>query len=347
MEPTVNARLMTQEQILALRVNRESEVDSCSDLLRSTTSNVFIFGPRGVGKTFLVRLIHAKLRKNAPEVFPFFLNATELAVFGAKGTGEAFPAMLLLQLISSIWREILQHSYSELLRTAETQKRAIKIEKRAQVCLQRIFLQLRYPDFTVTQENASEFSVSAIAKGGLSENLNIERKSVGILPYEFMEYLEELKSVVLPKVGISKLVGIIDEANMMPVEWQEAVVSRHIDIFSNRGMQFVLVAGFVPSLKTADIPRNFESVLELHGLRLTDVPRLLEVHFGERVKCFDRESIALLHNETAGNPREVVTLAERSLRRIEPEGSQGGRGVVESAIQEHKEMIQRLTKGLS
>jgi hypothetical protein len=342
MEVIANARVMSDGELLALRVDRDSEVGTCTELLMSTRGNVFIFGPRGIGKTFLVRLVHSKLRERGPEVFPFFLNATELAMFGAKGTGEVFPAMLLLQLISSIWRGLLRHPYSKLLESVERHKRAIKIENAVLGRLERLFIQLRYPKFSTTQENINEFSVSAIAKGGLKENLTTERKSVGILPYEFIEYLEELKTDIFPKVGISKCIGIIDEANMMPVEWQEAVVSRHIDIFSNRGMQFILVAGIVPPFSTVDVARNFEFVLELKGLPLVEIPRLLDVHFGEQAKRFSEDSIELLHKETEGNPREVVILAERTLLRSEAKNAPIGTCLIMSVAQEYRDLMERL-----
>lgn len=290
-----------------------------------------------------MRLIHSRLHEAKLGVFPFYLNATELALFGTKGTGEAFPAMLLLELISSIWRELLRKPYSALVGAVEVQKRSIKIERHVETSLRRLFIQLRYPNYITSQEDKNEFSLSAFAKGGLSKTLRVERKSVGILPYEFMEYLEELKREVLPKVGIAKLVGIIDEANMMPLEWQEAVVSRHIDIFSNRGMQFILVAGFAPSFSAVDIPRNFEFILELKGLAVSDIPRFLEKHLLSQAKSFNESCIELLHSRTSGNPREIGRLAQYAVRRSIETGRPIDRELITSVVEEHKRMVEKLT----
>lgn len=340
MRPVENARQMTFEQTLATRVDRDSEVRLFSDLLATSMQNVYVHGPRGVGKTFLTRLVYAELLKTQPSVFPFFLNATEFALYGSRGTGEAFPAVVLLQLISAIWGNLLHHPYSDLVGSAEIQKRAVSVEDPVHKHLRRLFVQLRYPDYAVTQQNSAEFSVSAIAQGGLGENLATERRSVGILPYEFMEYLDELNSAVLPELGVTKLVCIVDEANMMPAQWQEELLSRHVDIFTDRGMQFMVVASLQPESVPGDSLRSFDQLVELAGLGVDDVCDLLDLQLNGCGHRFSTCGISLLHAETCGNPRQLIQLAHVALGKADHEGPISD-DQVKAAVREYREMVAR------
>ena len=60
----------------------------------------------------------------------------------------------------------------------------------------------------------------------------------------------------------------------------------------------------------------------------------------EHQNCLD-----LLHKETAGNPREVVCLAERILRRSDAENVPVGTSLVMCIVQEYRAMLKRLTRG--
>ena len=70
---------------------------------------------------------------------------------------KVFPAVLLLELLTSVWRELIRRPYSELVASAEIQKRSITLEDKVDKYVRRLFVQLRYPNYSVTQQDASEF----------------------------------------------------------------------------------------------------------------------------------------------------------------------------------------------
>jgi len=51
------AELLSEEQVRQLRVDRDSELNSTVDRLINRGHNVLIYGSRGVGKSFFLRLL--------------------------------------------------------------------------------------------------------------------------------------------------------------------------------------------------------------------------------------------------------------------------------------------------
>jgi predicted AAA+ superfamily ATPase len=58
------------ERIRAWRVDREDEVSFCTEAILSKGQNVLLYGERGTGKSFLVRLVQDEIERTAPSVLP-------------------------------------------------------------------------------------------------------------------------------------------------------------------------------------------------------------------------------------------------------------------------------------
>lgn len=57
---------MSDEQVASWHVGREVELATLSEALGRTSSNVYLWGERGVGKTFLLRLLRRELAEDQP-----------------------------------------------------------------------------------------------------------------------------------------------------------------------------------------------------------------------------------------------------------------------------------------
>ena len=97
-----HAGLLDETTLLGLRVDRQIELERCLFNLCEQRSNVFIYGRRGRGKTFLVRILDVELRARSARL-PVQISALGLSGFGRQDPTSAFPEAVLLEILQCIW----------------------------------------------------------------------------------------------------------------------------------------------------------------------------------------------------------------------------------------------------
>ncbi len=73
-----NAMAIPRELVAALRVDRDVEVEQCRHTLLDNGQHVYLYGERGTGKTFLLRLVRPLLTANASTLVVDRRNAQPL-----------------------------------------------------------------------------------------------------------------------------------------------------------------------------------------------------------------------------------------------------------------------------
>src|ERR1035437_8908366 len=101
--PSLNARQFAD--VTRLRVNRVDELRSVKQALLKRGGNVFLYGPRGVGKTFLLRMLVDDLSCQKDSVFSFLfpVDLAVVQVARTQGDSNAFPLAFLYSLLAAAW----------------------------------------------------------------------------------------------------------------------------------------------------------------------------------------------------------------------------------------------------
>lgn len=86
---SVNALMLSSEEIMTLLVNRIDELGTAKSAIRNY-NNVLLYGIRGVGETFLVRLLTKHLSEEFPEIFPVYVNTAGLVMYNPVDEVAAF-----------------------------------------------------------------------------------------------------------------------------------------------------------------------------------------------------------------------------------------------------------------
>jgi Cdc6-like AAA superfamily ATPase len=251
--------------ILDSRIDRESELAACVQHLGYHSENMFLWGARGVGKTFLVRLVHAELEAK-DDILCASVDMLGLPGFGRHDPATAFPEAVLLALCTSIWKNIVGKPYSELRGRLELSEGSIRLSTKIEKVVESIYKQVMISQRKSRYEYSNSVGFSAAAKGEKKEIGWVEQEQPPVLPFEFLEYCEELLHALL-KVGKRRIVALCDEANRLPFEKQEEILGRYVDLFASRNVQFLFVAGVHRFESTPPpIPEGFDQVLHLQGL---------------------------------------------------------------------------------
>lgn len=286
-------------------VNRDNELSLCSQSIIRLGHNVLVYGERGIGKTFLVRKLHKIISDENPEIFPIFINLSGLHAY-AEDAASAFPRAILIQLCSAIWTKIFNKEYLSLREDLSEKGFEVNIKSKAEKTVHRIYKHLMLTSRKTTYEWSNVVGFSAGAKGEKSEKGVAESEPLKILPFEFLEFAEELyESVLLPN-GKTRVVALCDEANVLPQFEQENILERYLSLFAVRQIQFLFVAGFYPWDQIPSLPRCFETFLELKGLCEKDTHALL-VHTAQALKVsVPLEASRIFHTQFKGNPRLIL-----------------------------------------
>lgn len=302
---TLNTRAMTREMIRELRVNRDSEVDACIRHLNRRGENVFIWGARGVGKTFLVRLIEAELQDEA-SILPVNVDVLGLPGFGRLNAATAFPEAVLLGICRTIWKDILNKPYSDLRGRLDLREGDIRFPSKLARTVETIYVHVMASQRKAHYEYSNSVGFSVGAKGETKETGWLEQEQPPILPFEFLEFCEELLGVLRDK-GKNRVVVLCDEANLLPFEQQRDILGRYVDLFTSRSVQFLFVAGVhrwesVPP----HIPEGFDLVLEVQGLQQDAVAELLGKMAQRSGGELESDAVDVAQKHLKGNPRLLL-----------------------------------------
>lgn len=133
---SINCVFESADEIRARCIDRKREVDTCLEALVEHGHNVLVHGTRGVGKTFLLRLVEDGLRATE-RFFPCFANLASLSAYGGPSDTSGFPRAVLLQLCASIWKA-LGKSYLDLCDRLSETGQEITFRKEAERTVQRV-----------------------------------------------------------------------------------------------------------------------------------------------------------------------------------------------------------------
>ena len=200
----INPDAVPLENIPLCFINREAELNLATTALIERRHNVLIYGDRGTGKTFLLRMVEHNLRKQATDAFVCKVKLASLRAYTPNDEVAAFPRAVLLQLCANLWREIVGADYLELRGRLSESGKELNFRTNEERCIQRIYTQL------MTLETSTKFSftgsvgVDAGVKGEKREEVEHETKIREILPFEFDEFLRSLSEVLAKhKMGSS------------------------------------------------------------------------------------------------------------------------------------------------
>lgn len=314
----LNAVAQSIEDLKAARVDREDEMTKAFTALASDVHNVLLYGTRGVGKTFLTRLLEDELQRTQPTLFVCTANLANLSAYqpGAD-EADAFPRAVLLQLCSAIWTRQIGKPYLKLKEHLSSSGHKIRGTSRAESTVQDIFAQLMRQDLVHRVSRTNTAGMNLLAKGEMQEQFFHENKQAPLLPFEFGEFVKQLTEDVLHPAGKDKIVVLCDEANHAKFYEQEQILERYFELFSSRRVQFLFVAAQGPWQQKEYIPACFETTIELRGFKEARHVRELIDSGAHRAlgpeTRFSPEALEVLIDAFDGHPRITLTACARAI----------------------------------
>ena len=118
------------EIIKKKRIDRIQEINLCIQAVTEESQNILLYGDRGVGKTFVLRLIFDEISKSNQSILPVSIYLTGLTCYGNDDIVASFSRAILLQVCSTIWTDLLGKRYTDLREELDYTKTKIKVQKR-------------------------------------------------------------------------------------------------------------------------------------------------------------------------------------------------------------------------
>lgn len=299
--------LLTREQIIQLRVDRDSELNLTIDNLIHRGHNVLIYGSRGVGKSFFLRLLeHAIMPTKSLAVIQFRVSH-EIEWKDE----EKFANDVLMAVCYHAWKEILGHDYIDLRESIDQSDKELKVRSKPEKAVERVYSLLMNLAREVKRRAFSEFGASLALKGTVSDEVSKSTRIPDLLPFECFELCEYLLEKVYRQKGYDRLVLLCDEANTLPALRQEAILAKFFQGFRQHRVQFVFVAGVTSTGDALKVPDKnaFETVFELKPFsELSETKDVVLKHAGDASSMIDDHCIELVHEYVGGHPRKVLEL---------------------------------------
>jgi len=314
----LNAAQMTTIEVIDRRIDRLDELEECTEALVSRQHNVLLYGSRGVGKTFLVKLIEARIRESGCPLFPCIANVANVSLYGNSSASVAssddtsgFLRAILLQLCRSLWN-LIGNKYLDLREQISDPPHLSDGPEASSI--RRVFNLLMRLECSVSKSSTGSIGVGAVIKGELKGESISESHTMAILPFEFAEFVEELTVEVLQPRGYNRVVFLCDEANHMPLFCQEQLLDQCLDLFRGKGAQFLFVGGYLPIDGDPLLPACFETMIELKGFHEKKHVRELLSQCRINDCEFSDEAIDIIYEAYAGHPRSSLLVADRAMR---------------------------------
>lgn len=312
----LNAAAHSIEEIRSLRVDREREFSQTLEALVKRSHNVLLYGRRGAGKTFLVRLLDDEIRRTESNVFPCIVNLASLAGYDNNDEVSAFPRAVLLQLCAAMWTQLLEKPYLDLRDRLTETGQELTFRGTDERTIQNVYKHLVLQQLISKSSLSNTAGISLVAKGEKSEAASLEAKHAPILPFEFAEFVAQLiKAVLIPR-GKARIIVLCDESNHIKLCQQEQILSRYLELFSAKRVQFVFVAGIGPWNEQEYVPSCFETTLKLEGFQeRSHVQSLISAALTKAQRpqiTFAPETVDVLFESFAGHPRRTVLACQKA-----------------------------------
>ncbi len=303
-----STEVLSEEEVRQLRIDRDAELNSTVDRLINRGHNVLIYGTRGVGKSFFLRLLGQAL---APTKSLAVIQFTIRSASPEWEDEEKFANDVLMAVCYHSWKEILGHDYLDLRESIGQSDRKLKVRSNSEKAVERVYSLLMNLAHEVRRRAFSEFGASVALKGTVSDEVTKSSRTPDLLPFECFELCEYLLDKVYRPKGYDRLVILCDEANMLPTLTQEAILVRFFQGFRQHRVQFVFVAGVTATRKALKVPFKsvFETAFELKPFSsISDTKDFVLKHAGDVSSMIDDQCIELVHEYIGGHPRAVLEL---------------------------------------
>ena len=301
------SELLSEEQVRQLRVDRNSELNLTVENLIQRGHNVLIYGSRGVGKSFFLRLLEqAIVPTRSLAVIQFRINQ-ELEWKDE----EKFANDVLMAVCYHSWKEILGHDYLDLRESIDRSDKELKVRSKSEKSVERVYSLLMNLAREVKRRAFSEIGASVVLKGTVSDEVTKSARTPDLLPFECFELCEYLLEKVYRPKGFDRLVLLCDEANHLPTLTQEAILAKFFQGFRKHRVQFVFVAGVTSTGNALKVPDKnaFETAFELKPFsEISDTKDIVLKHAGNVSSMIDDQCIELVHEYIGGHPRNVLEL---------------------------------------
>lgn len=319
--PSLNAAVLTYEEIQELAVARDNELFQIENSTLSKRQNVLISGSRGMGKTFLIYYSYHQLIAHADDTYLSVLNIAGLAQYSPLDSASAFTRAVLLQLCREVWTKVKKRPYSELRETLKEGPHDIVLRDGPSKVVARIYRYLMQIERSQQVERASSLGFSAGAKGDKKARSLTTAKQSDILPFEFFEFLNEIKTEVLEPMGKKKFVFLVDEGNYLPAYDQSEILHRYLDVFTANNVQFVFSISEDVEPHASEFVLGFDNKIRLAGLQVEHTEELLEKYKIHSSMILPDELPELLYAEFSGHPRATIAASSRAQEASHSEGS--------------------------
>jgi Cdc6-like AAA superfamily ATPase len=296
---------LTIEELRSVRVDRTDETTRCIKALVERRHNVLMYGSRGVGKSFLLRIIDDELKQNHPSLFPVYVRLSGLGCYGNEDVAASFSRAVLLQVCCEAWTRLLGKRYLDLRERIDETVDELKLREESEITVQRIYDALMTSGRKSRKKEVASFGMSSDFKGEKKEEAEYERQQSDVLPFEFAEFVSELTTYVLAPHNKARLLILCDEANHMPMFAQQEILERYFELFNSKQVQFLFVAGIAHWEDSPSLPTCFGTQFELEGFSSSKyVSDLIEK--AKSPILFLQESIGVLFEKYMGHPRSTL-----------------------------------------
>lgn len=307
--PNHAAEAMSDEQIRQWRVGRVSEVSALTSDLAGGATNIYLWGERAIGKTFIVRLVGGEL--SGTSTLPVEVSTVAHLPMSWDDVRDV-SAGVVLALTQKVWKDIIGRPYSELRGSlGEPPHIELNSSGRLENLVRRIYREAMASQQTYRVSQTRVAGVSLFAKGELGDGRELEATTSTVYPFEFVEFAEELING-LEAHGVNRLAILLDEANKLSLSVQQQVLSDFLDLFSSHRVSFAFVAGIQAArLEEPRVPVAFSRVEQILGLDEESSAMLLDralKYVGIRM---DDEALAVVLDYGRGHPATILRLVNR------------------------------------
>ncbi len=295
----------------SIQVDRKNEMKQCINSLFSKSENVLIHGSRGVGKTFLVRLLLEEIKLRFTNTVPVPLFLTNLLVYEPRAIVTVFPSSVLLGICRTIWVDVLGKEYLTLRNSLSESSNKIKFKKKSEKIVVDIYRLLMTSTRWMEKGWEQSIGISAAFKGDIKKNTRMGWSEIDILPFEFFEFVDEIKKKTLIPNKKERIVIICDEANKLPALQQANILGRYLELFSTRKIQFVFVSDYGFGEKFEQITSGFQKILKIRGFpEKQHVNELLNKQTAAIDFPFEEEAIDVVWEAFGGHPRHTLRASD-------------------------------------